>query len=69
MILSSVLVSPLLESTHFGLRVVVENVSSSTHLSEKAGIVSTTRIEGPLFYRGASASTETVPAFSPPTRT
>jgi|CXWL01.1.fsa_nt_gi hypothetical protein len=36
-------------------------------LSERAGIVSTARIEGPLFYRGASASTEPVPAFSPPT--
>jgi hypothetical protein len=32
---------------------------------ERAGIVSTARIEGPLLYRGASASTETVPAFSP----
>ncbi len=36
-----------------------------TILSEEAGIGSTARIEGPLFYRGASASTETVPAFSP----
>ena len=67
MILSGVLVSPLLEGTHFGLRVAVENLPSSTHLSEKAGIVSTARIEGPLLYRGTSASTETVPAFSPST--
>ena len=36
-----------------------------TILSEEADIVSTARIEGPLLYRGASASTETVPAFSP----
>ena len=35
--------------------------------SERAGIVSTARIEGPLLYRGASASIETVPAFSLPT--
>ena len=34
-------------------------------LSERAGIVSTARIEGPLRYRGASASIEIVPAFSP----
>ena len=33
--------------------------------SERAGIVSTACIEGPLLYRGASASTETVLAFSP----
>jgi hypothetical protein len=33
--------------------------------SEAAGVVSIARIERPLFHRGGSASTETMPAVSP----
>ena len=37
----------------------------SLAFSEAAGVVSIARIERPLFYRGGSASTETMPAVSP----
>jgi len=50
---------------YVGLREDVENIFYMPIFSERAGVVSTARIEGPLLYRGASASTETVPAFSP----
>jgi hypothetical protein len=37
----------------------------SPAFSEAAGVVSTACIERPLFHRGGSASTETMPAVSP----
>ena len=37
-------------------------VTSSPTFGESAGVVSTARIERPPFYRGGSASTETMPA-------
>ena len=40
-------------------------LNSSPAFSEVAGVVSTARIERPPFYRGGSASTETIPATSP----
>jgi hypothetical protein len=40
-------------------------VTSSPTFGKAAGVVSTARIERPPFYRGGSASTETMPAALP----
>jgi hypothetical protein len=41
------------------------NSLPSLAFSDATGVFSTARIERPLFHRGGSASTETIPAASP----